>query len=149
MTIINIIIPQTFEVLFGMPLFNIEPHKSFNLEPWEHVLFQMMVFLHERFDPGRLEKSDEYYEFFDDQGECRNSFTGKIDVLMVSSIGVLLKRPDFMDYSLETCVQNFSFFPKQDFDQTVRFMRRSLTLHPDARATADELLKDPWFDGIE
>ena len=72
-------------------------------------------------------------------------------LLHVSQIytGNLQAQPPLIDYPFEISISNYKVVPEADVLSTAALMRRCLRLDPNQRASASELLKDPWFAGVE
>lgn len=66
------------------------------------------------------------------------------------SEGYLYAQPMlYSDLSYERLLIDFRLFAMEDIREISRFLRRCLRLDPRNRASADELLSDPWFNGVE
>ena len=54
-----------------------------------------------------------------------------------------------MEWPLELFISATGVVSREDSVIITQFIRRCLHLNPAERATAEELLKDPWFDGMD
>ena len=61
--------------------------------------------------------------------------------------GRLLHVEDAPIGSLEQCLRSEIKMSEQDFVGTLAFLRKCLSIDPNHRATASQLLKDEWFCG--
>lgn len=64
-------------------------------------------------------------------------------------VGNLRANPPLTIYLFETAVAVYKVLAKPDILSTVDLMRRCLRLDPADRASAEELLTDPWFAGVD
>ena len=66
-----------------------------------------------------------------------------------SNAGNLKANPPLFDYPFEISIRSYEVVEEADVLSTAAFMRRCLRLDPKKRASAAELLSDPWFDGVD
>ena len=57
--------------------------------------------------------------------------------------------PEMKDLPIEACMTVWNVVPEALIDDIGAFVRRSLHLDPNERATAEELLSDPWLADAE
>jgi len=92
----------------------------------------MMNYTQERFPPEQLKASKLAPEYLTEDGEVKN-------------------RPnvDFSKggFSLLSAVKDFNRLDDAEAQKLANILGRCLKLNPDERASADELLSDPWFEG--
>ena len=61
-----------------------------------------------------------------------------------------MKRPKIWDYPFQQSINVHKVLEKEeDIKGTAAIMTRCLHLDPAKRASAAELLEDPWFEGVE
>lgn len=70
-------------------------------------------------------------------------------ILLISS-GELKKNPTLIDFPIRARFVELKIeISDEDAEATEDLIGRCLQLNPADRATAAELLNDPWFDGVE
>ncbi|KAF9018567.1 kinase-like protein [Hymenopellis radicata] len=118
---------QIFELLIGKSLFYFQRHKE--LSEVGAMLWQMATVTGDRFDPEDIKKCSEVLEFFEPDGSFK---------LAVS------------DRSVVYCLTSSLRFEGQEelIGPAAAFINRALRIDPDKRASAEELLKDPWFEDV-
>lgn len=107
-----------------------------------------MTYLDDKFKFERLDNNDACRRYFDENGAC---MCRTLLVCLFKSyfyIGTLLKNPPEIKWPLEACFRSLSWFTEDERVALAKFIRRCLTLHPEDRASAEDLLSDPWFDGV-
>ncbi|KAK0449113.1 kinase-like protein [Armillaria borealis] len=119
-----------FELITGRGLFKYEPDLRYNLDEPNFMLYQMICYTGEDFRAEQLSVSPLAAQFFD--STCN-----------------LKANPPLFDYPFETSIRSYKVVEEADVLSTAAFMRRCLCLDPTKRASAAELLSDPWFDGVE
>ena len=63
-------------------------------------------------------------------------------------VGQLKKEPTVFQWPLEDMISRHGkTIPSTDVSAIAKLMHRCLRLNPDDRATAEELLQDPWLEG--
>ncbi|PBK74828.1 kinase-like protein [Armillaria solidipes] len=119
-----------FELITGRGLFKYEPDLKYNLDEPNFMLYQMICYTGEDFRAEQLSVSPLAAQFFD--STCN-----------------LKANPPLFDYPFEISIRSYKVVEEADVLSTAAFMRRCLRLDPTKRASAAELLSDPWFDGVE
>lgn len=119
-----------FELITGRSLFKYEPDPKLNLDEPNHILYQMLCYTCEDIRAEQLSVSALADQFFDTN--CN-----------------LKAMPTLMDYPFEISIRSYKVIEEADVLSTAALMRRCLRLDPTQRASAAELLSDPWFDEIE
>ncbi len=66
-----------------------------------------------------------------------------------SNAGNLKGNPPILDYPFDLSIKRLKVVDEADVLPIAALMRKCLRLDPAQRATAAELLSDPWFDGVE
>jgi serine/threonine protein kinase len=64
-------------------------------------------------------------------------------------VGNLRADPDLINYPFELSLRVYNVIEESDIVSTAALMRRCLHLDPKDRASAEELLTDLWFVGVE
>jgi serine/threonine protein kinase len=64
-------------------------------------------------------------------------------------VGNLRADPDLIDYPFELSLRVYNVIEESDILSTAALMRRCLRLDPKDRASAEELLTDLWFVGVD
>jgi serine/threonine protein kinase len=142
--------PQIYEFVIGRPLFQYIPRKKPQLEKTEHILYQMICHTGEDFSEEQLTASPLAGKYFD--LTCTISLTCYYyPPLKFNAIrtGNLRSHPTLLDYSFELALRNQDILDEPDVLSTAALMKKCLHLDPADRASADDLLKDPWFAGID
>ncbi|PBK97719.1 kinase-like protein [Armillaria gallica] len=121
-----------FELITGRGLFRYEPDLKYNLDEPNFMLYQMICYTGEDFRAEQLSVSPLAAQFFDTTCACN-----------------LKANPPLFDYPFEVSLRSYKVVEEADVLSTAAFMRRCLRLDPTNRASAAELLSDPWFDGVE
>ncbi|KAF9026050.1 kinase-like protein [Hymenopellis radicata] len=121
---------QIFELLTGVSLFTFEAKEEVQLSEVGFMLYQMSTVTGDRFEPEFLKKCSEASDFFEPDG----SFKG---------LGI----PDRNVAYLLKCSQRFNN-QEELIAPAAALINRALRIDPDKRATAEELLKDPWFEDV-
>ena len=63
-------------------------------------------------------------------------------------IGLLKKKPFLFNWNLETHLERETTVPRDEVAPLASLIGKCLRLDPAERATAEELLNDPWFEGV-
>ncbi|KAG8801672.1 hypothetical protein FRC17_006589, partial [Serendipita sp. 399] len=113
-----------FEMITGKSLFKHEPNAELGLDDTEHMLYQMIVYSGEDFPRDLLDQLPTADRYFN--SECN-----------------LKSNPTIPETIIEFLFENHKVMSPLDNAKTANFMRRCLSLPPNARATAAELLEDP------
>ncbi|KAG0703067.1 kinase-like protein [Suillus ampliporus] len=119
-----------FEVITGHALFKFQPWPPYNLDEINHILWQMICHTGENFSPEQLTASRQAPNFFDETCYLRSN-------------------PPFRNRPFERSIRCHKVIEEEDVQSTAAFLRRCLRLDPANRASAAELLTDPWFAGID
>ena len=114
------------------------------------MLYQMM--LHTGgipFRPAQLQVSPKAPEYFN--ANCNNpSLCSMLVDAHLFPSGRLKKNPNLVHWTIRARIHELKIgISDEDAMATVRLIWRCLQLEPADRATAAELLSDPWFDGVE
>ncbi|KAF8874333.1 kinase-like protein [Infundibulicybe gibba] len=119
-----------FELAIGRRLFKYEPYEKYKLDEGNYILYQMMCYTGDDFLAEQLSVSRLAAKFFD-------------------STCTLISNPPIYDYPLELSIRSYNVLQEADVLSTAAFMRRCLRLDPSQRASAADLLSDPWFSGVD
>ncbi|KAJ7839787.1 kinase-like protein [Mycena leptocephala] len=111
-------------------LFKYRVNEKHNLTEVENMLYQMILFTgEESFRAAQLSVWPLASEYFN--AACQ-----------------LKKEPTVFQWPLEDMIsRNNKAILSADVSAIAKFMHRCLRLNPDDRATAEELLQDPWLEG--
>ncbi|KAJ7067380.1 kinase-like protein, partial [Mycena amicta] len=123
---------MVFDLSTTRTLFQWRTNAKHGLTEVESMLYQMILFTGEMtFRAKQLREWPLAGEYFN--SEC-----------------ALKKEPPVFHWSLEhKFMTNGEHISDDDGSALAQFMRRWLRLNPDDRATAEELLQDPWFEGAD
>ncbi|KAF8885738.1 kinase-like domain-containing protein [Infundibulicybe gibba] len=119
-----------FELVIGRRLFKYEPYEKYGLDEDSNILYQMMCYTCESFEPEQLTASSLAANFFNPTCD-------------------LIPKPPMLDYPFEISIRSYEILQEEDVLSTAAFMRRCLRLDPTQRASAADLLSDPWFSGVD
>ncbi|TFK33777.1 kinase-like protein [Crucibulum laeve] len=119
-----------FELVTGHGLFRYEPLEKYKLDPEHFMLYHMVCYTGEQFRAEQLMVSSRAARFFDTECNLRTS-------------------PPLIKYPLEVAIRRYKVIEEPDIYSTAALMRRCLRLNPENRASASELLVDPWFSGVD
>ncbi|KAK7450132.1 hypothetical protein VKT23_013014 [Stygiomarasmius scandens] len=127
-----------FEIVTKHRLFRFTTAPKYQMAPEEFMLYQMYSFTQEPFQAEQLQAglySEKYFE-----ADC--TFRSK--------------QAQYTFTPIEEWIRHYvkKLSPALDLSEsdivaTGTLIRRCLTLNPDSRASAEELLSDPWFKGVE
>ncbi|KAK0212175.1 kinase-like domain-containing protein [Desarmillaria ectypa] len=118
-----------FELITGRALFKYEPFPKHNLDEPNYILYQIICYTGEAFGSQQLSDSPLAGKFFDSTCNLRAN-------------------PPLIDYLFEISIRRLKVIEEADVLSTAALMRRCLRLDPAQRASAAELLSDPWFNGL-
>ncbi|KAK0430418.1 kinase-like protein [Armillaria borealis] len=121
-----------FELVTGGALFKYVPCPKFGLDEPNFMLYQMICFTGEDFGSQQLSVSPLAGQFFDSTCTCN-----------------LKANPPILDFPFDLSIKRLKVIEEADVLPIAALMRRCLRLDPAQRASAAELLSDPWFDGVE
>ncbi|KAF8903165.1 kinase-like protein [Gymnopilus junonius] len=119
-----------FELITGRAFFKYEPDPKLNLDEPNYIIYQMLCYTCEDISAEQLMVSAFADQFFDTNCNFKAI-------------------PRLMDYPFEISIRCYKVIEEADVLSTAALMRRCLRLDPAQRASAAELLSDPWFDGVE
>ncbi|SJK98279.1 uncharacterized protein ARMOST_01542 [Armillaria ostoyae] len=119
-----------FELVTGDALFKYVPCPKFGLDEPNFMLYQMICYTGEDFGSQQLLVSPLAGQFFD--STCN-----------------LKANPPILDFPFDLSIKRLKVIEEADVLPIAALMRRCLRLDPAQRASAAELLSDPWFDGVE
>ncbi|EDR12112.1 uncharacterized protein LACBIDRAFT_311109 [Laccaria bicolor S238N-H82] len=123
-----------FEFNTGASLFKYIPFPEYKLdEPTGH-LWQMLCFTRERMLSDQVNSSK----------LGAHSFEPSVDNPMFSD---LKAHPTIFNNPFTLSLRNYKVMGEEDVLATANIIKRCLRLNPKDRATAEELLQDPWFHG--
>ncbi|KAF9007244.1 kinase-like protein [Hymenopellis radicata] len=122
---------QIFELLTGRPLFFYRVNEDMHLSEHAYMLWQMATVTGDRFEPEFLKKCSKALKFFEPDG----SFKGSLEI---------------PDRSVAYCLKCSRRFEGQEelIAPAAALISRALRIDPDKRASAEELLKDLWFEDV-
>jgi serine/threonine protein kinase len=140
---------QTFQLLTGKPPFNPrdDPLRRFSADD-EHLL-HMMQLTGQTFDAGMLNASAKAGEFFESNGKAPITC-----IIPSQRISFLLTRIGNLTRITGPLAQDRLIKAVQGYNKTessselhssVTFIKRCLQLNPVGRASAADLLADPWL----
>ncbi|KAK0448897.1 kinase-like protein [Desarmillaria tabescens] len=119
-----------FELITGHALFKYDLLPKFDFDGFTYILYQMICFTGEDFGAQQLTVSPLADKYFD------------------STCNLRANHP-LVDYPFEISIRRRKVIEEADVLSTAAFMRRCLRLDPAQRASAAELLSDPWLNGVE
>jgi serine/threonine-protein kinase SRPK3 len=118
----------------------------------EDHLARMTESLGETFDPSFLAKCEHSAKFFRPDGKSTPGlFCSHFDTILID-LGsfahfTVHEEPT---WPLEEFISKLALLKEDESaEDTARFLRRCLRLRPEDRATARELLDDPWLAGVD
>ncbi|KAK0196034.1 kinase-like protein [Armillaria mellea] len=121
---------DVFELITGSALFKYVPCPKLGLDKPNFMLYQMICYTCEDFGLQQLSVNPLAGKFFD--STCN-----------------LKANPPILDYPFDLSIKRLKVVEEADVLPIATLMRRCLCLDPAQRATAAELLSDPWFHGVE
>lgn len=119
------------------------------MDETENVLHQMRLFSGEDFSVAQLNASSNAEEYTD---------TFRMPALSSMSFPLahlsLLPWPGDIKLHPVRCIERYMsecgvLKSDKDIADAAEFIRRCIRLNPQDRPSAEELLQDPWFDGVE
>ncbi|KAG1889218.1 kinase-like protein [Suillus subluteus] len=119
-----------FEIVTHRHFFKLEPLPELNLDPTTSQLRQMISYTEEDFSPEQLTAGQQSAQFF------------KADCDLIAEVPV----PNF---PIEWAIGCYHVIGEEEVVPMATLMRRCLRLDPANRASAAELLSDPWFEGVD
>ncbi|PBK92967.1 kinase-like protein [Armillaria gallica] len=119
-----------FELVTGGALFRYIPCPKFGLDEPNFMLYQMICYTGEDFSSELLSVSPLAGQFFDSTCNLKGN-------------------PPILDYPFDLSIKKLKVVDEADVLPIAALMRKCLRLDPAQRATAAELLSDPWFDGVD
>ncbi|KAJ7231858.1 kinase-like protein [Mycena haematopus] len=121
-----------FELSVSRPLFENRVTEKHNLTKIESMLYQMILFTGDlSFRAAQLRICPVAAEYFNPS--CQ-----------------LKKEPPVLRWPLEDIIGKYSMaIPAAEISGMAKLIYRCLRLNPDDRATAEELLQDPWLEGAD
>lgn len=120
------------ELLTGEPLFRHEAmsEPAAIADPDEAMLYQMMSFTGEDISPEQLNVSKNASMWFEETCEHRAT-------------------PPPHPIGFKRYLRQSGLIAADQIHSTAMFLHRCLCLNPDDRPSAEDLLRDPWFEGVE
>jgi len=115
-----------FELVTGRALFKYQPYEKYNLDEKNYILYQMICYTGEDFSAEQLTVSSLAGKFFDSTCNLR-------------------AHPPLFNHPFEFSIRSYKVIQEADVLATAALMRRCLRLDPAQRASAADLLSDPWF----
>jgi len=106
-------------------MFEYEAYENYGLDAESGLLWQMMCFTGEQFTPEQLQASRLASVYFDETCDLKSTSGTRFRSL-----------------------RNFKVLTEEDVFATAAFMPRCLHLNPKDRPTAEELLRDPWWQVV-
>ncbi|KAJ4480093.1 kinase-like protein [Lentinula aciculospora] len=118
-----------FEFLCGRQLFKKRSYSEHLLDTVGGHLWRMQCFTDEKFDVEQLKNSEKGYTYFD--SSCQ-----------------LKSRPPIFSHTVSKILANFNILDTEQLRTTASFLHRCLRLDPRNRASAEQLLDDPFWEGV-
>jgi len=118
-----------FEFLCGRQLFKKRSYSEHLLDTVGGHLWRMQCFTDEKFEPEQLKNSELGFTYFD--SSCQ-----------------LKSRPPMFSHTITKILANFNILDSEQLRTTTSFLHRCLRLDPRKRASAGELLDDPFWEGM-
>ncbi|KAJ3885396.1 kinase-like protein [Lentinula edodes] len=118
-----------FEFLCGRQLFKKRSYSEHLLDTVGGHLWRMQCFTDEKFDVEQLKNSELGYTYFD--ASCQ-----------------LKSRPPLLSHTVSKILASFNILDTEQLGTTASFLHRCLRLDPHNRASAEELLDDPFWVGV-
>jgi len=136
-------------------LFEYKPYPEYTLdEPTGH-LWQMLCFTRERMTREQVDSSKLGAHYFDlavkpndiDNPFCLSFYLVTIFALSTytTNPGNLKAHPPVFNNPFARSLRNYKVLQEADVLATAKIMQRCMRLNPKDRATAEELLQDPWW----
>ncbi|KAI0315033.1 kinase-like domain-containing protein [Amylostereum chailletii] len=119
-----------FELVVGCPLFKWEPNAKHDLDAPTSMLYQMLCYTCDDVPEEQLTAGRNSGRYFG--SDCD-----------------LMAKPPIVNYPFIYSIRAYKVLEREDQLSTADIMHRCLRINPARRASAAELLSDPWFDGIE
>ncbi|KXN84886.1 Serine/threonine-protein kinase SRPK [Leucoagaricus sp. SymC.cos] len=121
---------EIYELVTGRILFRHEENTTQMLDSEENMLYQMLCYTCEDFKSEQLSVSPRAGNYFD--STCN-----------------LVANPEVVGCPFELCIEAHGILEEADIAPIAALMKRCMRLDPKNRASAEELLADPWFTGVE
>ncbi|KAF8323237.1 kinase-like protein [Clavulina sp. PMI_390] len=125
-----------YEIVTGTNLFKYQKNKKFDLTETENMLYQMLLYTEEDFRADQLRVSPRAPEYF--RSDCALFLCCQ-----------MLKEPIIFNWSITEHLKDKNILSPEEIEQVANLVERCLRLNPETRETASELLKHPWFDGVD
>lgn len=149
--------PQIFELIVGGSLFLYKSYPEYMLdEPTGH-LWQMLCFTRERMTREQVNSSTLGAQYFDlavKPNAINSPFCMSLCLVIIFALtiyttnsGDLKAHPPVFNNPFARSLRNYQVLQEVDVLATAKIMQRCLRLNPRDRATAEELLQDPWWHG--
>lgn len=135
-----------FELTVGNTLFRWETHEGWKLNKEEHMLYQMATLTGDKFMPVQLNIWALAPEYFTE--DCESAYIFSVPVKLMFA-GRLKNNPPPIEIPLEDYIAYYRRVDAAEIPAMAALMRRCLCIDPELRATARELLDDPWFRGVD
>lgn len=119
-----------FEFVTGAGLFEYQPYEQQGLDAPGGHLWQMMCFTGERFTPEQLQASTNASQYFDP-----------------TTCWLKSHHPNFTN-PFTLSLANYKTLQENEVASVAALMKRCLRLNPENRPSAQELLKDPFWEGV-
>ncbi|KIM80030.1 hypothetical protein PILCRDRAFT_542341 [Piloderma croceum F 1598] len=128
-----------FEITIGSALFEYKPYPKYALDKTTAHLWQMLCSTRDRITREQVAASELGALYFDlavNPDDVDNPFCE------------LKARPRIYNSPFTAILERYNILEGQDVLATANIMRRCLRLNPKDRATAKELLQDPWWQDV-
>ncbi|KAF5389801.1 hypothetical protein D9757_003721 [Collybiopsis confluens] len=119
-----------FEFLCGQQLFKKRSYSEHLLDTVAGHLWRMQCFTDEKFEPEQLKTSELGFKYFDNSCQLKS-------------------RPPMFSHTISKILENFNILDNEQLYTSSTFLQRCLRLDPRNRASAQELLDDPFWEGVD
>ncbi|KAG1889219.1 hypothetical protein F4604DRAFT_1510187, partial [Suillus subluteus] len=134
-----------FEILTHRHFFKLEPLPELNLDPTTSQLRQMISYTEEDFSPEQLTAGQRSAQFF--KADCERYLAFWCQFFNFMHPGDLIAEVPIPNFPIEWAIGCYHVIGEEEVVPMATLMRRCLRLDPANRASAAELLSDPWFEG--
>ena len=123
-----------------------EPNNETLWKYEEDHLARMTEALEETFQPSFLDRCANRDKFFKPDGELDSTTSFRHPVLRaIAGTFAHFTAHEEPTWPLRKLLETFSELSEEDVEAAERFLRRCMRLTPEERATAKELVDDPWL----
>jgi hypothetical protein len=107
----------------------------------------MIAYTEEGFSPEQLTAGQWSAQFF--KADCEHCLTSWCQLSNFMHSGNLIAEIPIPIFPIERAIRCYHIIGEEEVVPMATLMRRCLRLDPANRASAAELLSDPWFEGVD